>query len=95
MRIILAALVLTLSASAAVADTKPTPDAAKMVTDDCARATKLGKKCVMNMDNEQVGGETPGATGSTVGILKFGDHSSLIRIRRDFITEIIKTAEDL
>src|SRR5688572_17770349 len=96
MRIIIirAALVLALvGVSSASADS--TPDVKKMVTDDCARATKLKKDCVMNMERETVGGETPGATGISVGIIKPGNTGSLIRLRRDFIAEIVKTAEDL
>ena len=33
--------------------------------------------------------------GSTVDARDFAKHSSLIRIRKDFIPEIIKSAEDL
>ncbi len=33
--------------------------------------------------------------GSNVDVRDFGKHSSLIRIRKDFIPEIIKSAEDL
>ncbi len=33
--------------------------------------------------------------GSNVDVRDFGKHSSMIRIRKDFIPEIIKSAEDL
>ena len=72
-----------------------TPDAAKMKTDDCARARAQKKTCVIDMKGEDVEGGKPTASGITVGILTIGKADSLIRLRKDFITEILKTAEDL
>jgi hypothetical protein len=102
MRILLAALLLALAAAPAVADpaAKPVPaatstDPKTMVTDDCARARKAGKTCVLDMKGEEVGGATPTAGGSAISTRLFDAMASLIHIRRDFIPEIIKTAEDL
>jgi hypothetical protein len=99
--LLVAALVLAPSLAAADAKAPPpradrTADPAKMKTDDCARARKQNKTCVIDMGKaEDITGSTPTAGGSAVGIVTFGTAGSLIRIRRDFITEIIKTAEDL
>ena len=90
MRTLLAILVLSTAAAADVA-----PDVRKMAADDCARARKLNKTCVLSIESEQVEGDRPGAGESTVVVNPFGDHASLIRLRRDFIPEILKSAEDL
>ncbi|MCX5746911.1 MAG: hypothetical protein NT062_30950 [Proteobacteria bacterium] len=105
MKQMIATLVLTLTATAALADHQPTApikpikqtqkSAEQLVTDDCARATKAGKQCVVNMDADAVGGSTPTGTGTTVGVLTPGKQPSLIRIRRDFVAEMVKTTEDL
>lgn len=105
MKQVIVGLVLALTASVSFADTRPakaTPvakakvkDAGEMVTDDCARATKLGKKCVVNMDADQVGGSVATGNGFSVGVLTTDKQPSLIRIRKDFIAEMIKTTEDL
>lgn len=93
-------LVSTMSTMAA-ADNKPAPKASapkaaeQLVTDDCARARKAGKQCVVNMENTQVGGEGASGTGIAVGVIQTGKQPSLIRVRRDFIAEMIKTTEDL
>ena len=70
-------------------------DVTRMVTDDCARARKAGKTCVLDVPPEEVGGTTPTAGDTEFRILTFGKEASLIRVRRDFIPEIVKLAEDL
>lgn len=95
MRFLLAAALLAVP-SVALADAARTPDVSKMQTDDCARARKQNKTCVIDMGKaEEVEGNSPTAHGVAVGIIDFGKASSLIRIRKDFIAEILKTAEDL
>jgi hypothetical protein len=90
MRILLAALVLV--PTLAFADT---PDAHKMNNDDCSRARKQGKTCVLDMGTETLEGFVGKNEGERVEILTFSKSASLIRIRRDFIVEILKSAEDL
>jgi len=90
-KLLLAALALT--ATTAFADT--TPDVTKMSKDDCARARAQNKTCVLTIEDEKVDGSRPSHTDSTIVVNLFPNHSSLIRIRRDFIPEILKTAEDL
>ena len=70
-------------------------DASKMVTDDCALARKLGKICVLDVPAEDVPGRTSVVDDVRVQVRGFDEPTSLIRLRRDFIFEIVKTAEDL
>ena len=90
MRIALAGFVLVLATVApALADVETT------VQSDCARARKANRVCELTLEAEAVNGERPGAGESEVAIATFVRHSSLIRLRRDFIAEMLKTAEDL
>jgi hypothetical protein len=70
-------------------------DFKRMATDDCARARAQNKTCVINIEGIDVEGNNPVGTGERITTPDFGTNKSLIRIRRDFIPEIIKTAEDL
>ena len=93
MRTMLLALALTLLPTLATADT---PDVHKMATDDCARARKQNKTCVLSIEEgTDIEGDRPVSTESQILVNTFVTHSSLITIRRDFIPEILKTAEDL
>lgn len=89
MRTMLALLLTTAIAHADTADVK------KMATDDCAKARKANKTCVIDMGNDVIDVDLPKNTGSMVDVIGFKGHESLIRVRRDFIPEILKTAEDL
>jgi hypothetical protein len=100
MRTLFFSAALLVGAATAMADAPKDPpktaDATKMATDDCARARKQGKTCVLDMgkgDEIEVGKTVPGGIG--VSTLKFGRHESLIRVRKDFIVEILKSAEDI
>jgi hypothetical protein len=42
-----------------------------------------------------VTGNVPGHDDISSGFIQFSDHNSLIKIRHDFITEILRTAEDI
>lgn len=79
----------------AFADPTPTLDVKKMVADDCARARKLDKTCVLSIEDEQIDGTTPTAGEPPISVTTRINHASLIRIRYDFIAEILKSAEDL
>lgn len=92
MRLLLAALLLV-PAIAHAGD--GTPDAQQMKTDDCARARRLHQTCELEMEGENLTGNGASGDGERVGILEFGKSASLIRIRREFIVEILKSAEDL
>jgi len=99
MRLLFLATLLT--PALAFADPTPAPqsritDARQMHTDDCARARKQGKTCVIDMGKaEDITGNSPTAHGVSVGVIQPGKQPSLIRLRKDFIVEILKTAEDI
>lgn len=91
MLLVLALAVPTLAA----ADPTPPSDVTKMHADDCARARKQNKTCVLSIESEDVQGERPAGSETTILVNPFGDHASLITLRTDFIPEILKSAEDL
>jgi hypothetical protein len=97
MRVALALAVLTsLTLPASVfADPSQARNVTKMVTDDCARARKAGKTCVLEIPAEDVNGQAAGGSDVSVGIITFDTAASLIHLRLDFIPEIVKAAEDL
>jgi len=82
---------------AAVADDKTrTPDVRQMHTDDCAKARAANKTCIIDMGKgDEVDGKTPIANGTGTAVIVYKPQPSLIRLRRDFIVEILKSAEDL
>jgi hypothetical protein len=92
MRFLLAAFLLV--PAIAAADTN-TPDAQQMKTDDCARARRLHQTCTLKMEGEDLTGNGASGGGVRVDTIDFGTSKSLIRIRREFIIEILKSAEDL
>lgn len=104
MRLILSSLVI-LSSSLAFADQPPGPakaspsgatvDVRTMATDDCARARKAGRTCVLDIGEEKIVGEAATGTGEGFTGVDWGKAGSLIRLRRDFITEILRSAEDI
>lgn len=53
------------------------------------------KTKVYDFSGDTIEGDLVKPEGSTVDARDFAKHSSLIRIRKDFIPEIIKSAEDL
>jgi hypothetical protein len=97
MRIAVAAVLCSLLSPLTVphAAAEPARDASQLVTGDCARARKAGKTCVLDLPAEEVAGDLATAGELAVRIRVFGTATSLIRVRRDFISEIVKTAEDL
>jgi hypothetical protein len=93
---LLAALLLAIAVPAtALAQPVKGPDVETMATDDCAKARKAGKTCVLKIEDETITGGTPTHGGVDGSFVTFGDHGSLIKIRRDFIREILRTAEDI
>src|SRR5262245_6478137 len=54
-----------------------------------------GKVKVYDFSGDTIEGDLIKPEGSSVDARNFAQHSSLIRIRKDFIPEIIKSAEDL
>lgn len=60
-----------------------------------APSDKGGKVKVYDFSGDTIDGDRIRPEGSSVDARDFAKHSSLIRIRKDFIPEIIKSAEDL
>ena len=54
-----------------------------------------GKVKVYDFSGDNIEGDLIKPEGTTVDARDFAKHSSLIKIRKDFIDEIIKSAEDL
>ncbi len=48
-----------------------------------------------DFSGDNIEGDLLSPDGDVVDVRSFASHSSLIRIRRDFIKEILKSAEDL
>ena len=80
---------------AATASADPAPDVHKMHDDDCARARKQGKTCVLSIESEELEGTKIMPGESPINVRLFDGYQSLITLRRDFIPEILKSAEDL
>lgn len=94
MRMILSMLLVLVPATALAQPSQPA-DVQTMATDDCARARKAGKTCVLSIDGDTLEGAAPTAGETGIFGLGFGTNASLIRLRRDFIPEILRSAEDL
>ncbi|MEO8845415.1 MAG: hypothetical protein ABI591_14340 [Kofleriaceae bacterium] len=88
-----------LVSAAAFADPAPAQPEGKLevgLHDDCARARAQHKDCIINITGgEEIDGNHPVATDAMLDFLKWTKSQSLIHLRRDFIPEIVKTAEDL
>ena len=87
MKKILAALVIVVvgSSAPALADDKKAGD----------KGGSTPKVKVYDFSGDTIEGDLIKPEGTTVDARDFAKHSSLIRIRKDFIQEIIKSAEDL
>ncbi len=94
MRSFLIALLIAVPTTA-MAQPSKTTDVNTMATDDCARARKAGKTCVLTIDDEDIEGGAPTAGETKIDVLTFGTMASLIRLRTHFIPEILKSAEDI
>lgn len=75
--------------------TTSSSDARQMHTDDCARARKLGKTCVIDIPPEEIEKGVVRPDTTLVDARIFSDHHSLVRIRRHFIAEILESANDV
>jgi hypothetical protein len=80
---------LMLTGLAVADDKKPAPAPA------AANGGGNGKVKTYDFSGDTIEGDLVKPEGSTVDARDFAKHSSLITIRKDFIPEIIKSAEDL
>jgi hypothetical protein len=95
MRIAVAVVLCLVSPPLVAADPTPARDVRQLVAGDCARARQAGKTCVLDIPAEELTGDRASASDVALHIRVFGTQSSLIRVRHDFIPEIVKAAEDL
>ena len=95
--LVLTSLLVSAAAFADPAPTKPVTEAKPEIGlhDDCARARAQHKDCVLDISGDEIDGNAPVATDAMLNFLKWTKSQSLIQLRRDFIPEIVKTAEDL
>jgi len=97
MRRIVTALALALLSLPAFADpTPPAQDAVSRMSDnDCAKARAENRTCILKIEGMDVPGARPGSTDPSIGMIEFLRNHSLVKVRKDFIPEILRTAEDL
>ena len=87
------ALAVLVSGGVALAQKK---DTAKPAAAPAAAAPAPGvKRKEYSFDADQIEGELVRPTGEFSSARNFAEHGSLIRIRTDFVPEIVKSAEDL
>ncbi len=81
----------------AVAQPSAPADPSAMAANDCARMTKSGKPCkIFDMgQGEDLTGEGVKPDDLGITVREITSFNSLIRVRKDFIVEILKSAEDL
>jgi hypothetical protein len=92
----LAFAVLTAVPSLALAGDEPLPSQAAVVAnDDCSRARALGKQCVLTIGAEEVEGGVLRPEGSVIDPRLIAQFGSLIRLRLDFIPEILRSADEV
>lgn len=87
-----AAPALAQSGAPATSPARPSGDVERMAHDDCSRARALGKTCVLTIGPEEVEGGVIRPEGEVLPVRPLGQMGSLIRLRRDFIPEILKSA---
>ena len=84
----LVTIIATLGLAGTVAVAQPKKDAGNA-------GNAGGKVKVYDFSGDTIEGDLVKPEGTTVDARDFGKHTSLIRIRKDFIAEILKSAEDL
>lgn len=97
-RVAVLAFVTALAASPVLADpapSEPRPAGGRSEAGDCARARKAGKACQLTIEPEQVGGDRPTPDGTDLRLRRFEPAGSMLRLRREFIDEIVKSADEI
>lgn len=98
MRRVAALVLLTaLTAPRVLADPTPAPSPEKRRAEasECARARKAGKPCQLTIEPEQVGGDRATPDGTDLRLRRFEPSGSMIRLRREFLDQIVKSADEL
>jgi hypothetical protein len=96
-RVAALALLTALAAPPVLADPAPAPSAEKRRAEasECARARKAGKPCQLTIEPEQVGGDRPAPDGMNLRLRRFEPAGSMLRLRREFLDQIVKAADEL
>jgi hypothetical protein len=99
-RVAALALLTALAAPPVLADPAPPPSpespaARRAEASECARARKAGKPCQLTIEPEQVGGDRVSPDGVDLRLRRFEPTGSMIRLRREFIDQIVKAADEL
>jgi len=84
-----------LAAPPVLADPAPPAPAPRTEAADCAQARKAGRPCQLTIEAEQVGGDRLVPDGTDLRLRRFEPAGSLIRLRREFIDQIVKSADEL
>jgi hypothetical protein len=93
-RIVLASVLALALPSVAAAQKKPAAKPASAATETAAPNAAPRVKNY-DFDADVIDGELVKPEGDWLAPRKFAEHGSLIRIRADFVREIVKSAEDM
>jgi hypothetical protein len=91
-------LLTALAAPPVLADPAPPeqrPAANRTEAGDCARARKAGRPCQLTIEPEQVGGDRPVPDGTDLRLRRFEPAGSMLRLRREFIDQVVRSADEL
>jgi hypothetical protein len=99
-RVAALALLTALAAPPVLADPAPAPPpdrgpAPRAEAGECARARKAGKPCQLTIEPEQIGGDRVTPDGIDLRLRRFEPTGSMIRLRTEFIDQIVKSADEL
>jgi len=100
-RVAALALLTALAAPPVLADPAPalSPEqraaARRAEASECARARKAGKPCQLTIEPEQIGGDRVTPDGIDLRLRRFEPTGSMIRLRTEFIDQIVKSADAL
>lgn len=91
------ALLTALAAPPVLADPAPAPslERRRAEASECARARKAGRPCQLTIEPEQVGGERVTPDGTDLRLRRFEPAGSMLRLRREFIDQIVKSTDEL
>jgi len=94
------ALLTALAAPPALADPAPPAPAPSLEhrraeASECARARKAGRPCQLTIEPEQVGGDRVTPDGMDLRLRRFEPAGSMIRLRQEFIDQIVKSTDEL
>jgi len=100
-RVAALALLTALAAPPVLADPAPDPSAenrraaTRAEASACAQARKAGKPCQLTIEPEQVGGDRPVPDGMDLRLRRIEPAGSMLRLRREFLDQIVRAADEL